>query len=75
MLGSLSPRRYLWGNQSSGGAVKAADDDFTANEVFSFGISRSFKHVLVYVTASSLAASSRRSFLLVFPYQCSISKD
>lgn len=48
MLGSLSPQRHLWGNQSSGGAVKAADNDFTANEVFSFGISRLFERHIGY---------------------------
>lgn len=60
MLGSLSPRRYLRGNQSSGGAVKATDDVFTANEIFWFGISRSFKRnigVLVYAIVSSLTAA------------------
>ncbi|UKZ67294.1 uncharacterized protein TrAtP1_008456 [Trichoderma atroviride] len=34
MLGALSPRRYLWGNWSSGGAVKATGDDLAASKDF-----------------------------------------
>lgn len=73
LLGSESPRRNIWGDQSSGRAVRAIDEFSSAGAVVQFGGSRSSKRRISSISMPIFRDTSRvhlflRFFLSFFPF-------